>query len=203
MNDTDQFEQVFKDLKRSSNVSLVMVGLGTLFLIGSIYYSASRLRPLQQQIDEKQQQIAALEAEEVIRKKRIAEIKKEYKTLKSSTENLYSVKVTPDNGVYEMQATAWATGRQTGSGPEYKFSIMVNSTPAVLNAIREVEYRFDHPTFNQKVQVASNKDDGFAVRYVGWGCLNRVGITVRLQDGVEHTFDFNMCKSLGPQWGSH
>lgn len=201
MKDDDQLEQVFKELKRNSHVSLIMVGTGIVFLVGSIYYSTARLRPLQEQIEQKQAQIAELEDEEVTRKKRLAEIKKEYRTLKASTENLYSVKVTPDNGVYEMRATAMATGNQSASGPEYKFSIYVNSTPDVIDAIREVEYQFDHPTFSQQKQTASDKNDAFAVRYVGWGCLTRVGITVRLQDGVEHAFDFNMCKSLGPQWG--
>ncbi len=199
--DNDQLDLLFKELKRNSHVSLIMVGTGIIFLVGSIYYSTARLRPLQEQIAQKQAEIAALEAEEITRKKRLAEIKQEYKTLKASTENLYSVKVTPDNGVYEMRATAWATGNQTGSGPEYKFSIYVNSTPEVIQAIREVEYRFDHPTFQQQTQTASDRTDAFAVRYVGWGCLTRVGITVRMQEGVEHTFDFNMCKSLGPQWG--
>lgn len=201
MNDDDQLEQVFKDLKRSSHTSILMVSLGTLFLLGSIYYSATRLRPLEAKIIEKQQQIAELEAEEARRKKRLAEVKREYKTLKSSTENLYSVRVTPDNQVYELRATAWATGNQTGSGPEYKFSIFINSTPEVLQSIKEVEYTFDHPTFRKKKQTSSLVADSFAVRYVGWGCLSRVGVVVRLTEGTEHALDFNMCRSLGPQWG--
>ena len=32
------------------------------------------------------------------------------------------------------------------------------------------------------------------------GCLSKVGVTVRLTNDTEQEVDFNMCRSLGPQW---
>src|SRR3546814_6447669 len=86
----------------------------------------------------------------------------------ASTEQLYAVRVTPGNQVYELKATAQATGRSAGDRPQYRFAIHVNSPPRTLEAIGSVEYRFVHPTFDRKQLVRDDAGNQFRVGYVGW-----------------------------------
>lgn len=125
-----------------------------------------------------------------------------YKELKENTEKLYSVIVTPKNHVYEIKASAQATGETTARGPEYKFSIFINSTQTVLNSIKQVQYDFLHDTFVNKHIVTENSKDQFSYSYTGWGCLTSVNVIVKLKDGTSNTLDFNMCRSLGPEWNN-
>jgi outer membrane murein-binding lipoprotein Lpp len=50
------------ELKKGSRLSLGMILLGALFLAGSVYYSATRLAPLEQSVRELSEEIAQLEA---------------------------------------------------------------------------------------------------------------------------------------------
>lgn len=197
------FEEVLHQLTRHSRSSLVLVVVGAVFLLGSIYYSATRLRPLEQEIGRKRAEISRLAGEETAQRQRVADLQHQYETLKASTEALYAVRVTPQNKVYELKATAQATGQKMPDGrPIYNFSAYVKSPPATLATIRKVLYRFDHATFRQKEYRSENRDERFVVNYTGWGCLTRVDVTVELVDGTEQAFEFNMCRSLGPQWDS-
>src|SRR3546814_3035785 len=130
--------------------------VGVLFLLGSVYYAATRLRPLEQQVAQKKADVERLAAEEAAAKQRIAALQHDYATLKASTEQLYAVRVTPGNQVYELKATAQATGRSAGDRPQYRFAIYVNSPPRTLEAIGSVEYRFVHPTFARKQLVSDD-----------------------------------------------
>jgi hypothetical protein len=60
-----QIERTLAELKRSSRTSIVMVLIGAAFLIGSLYYSATKLRPLQADIEKKKKEIAVLEAKKI------------------------------------------------------------------------------------------------------------------------------------------
>jgi cell division protein FtsB len=200
--DGEQLEQIFSELHRSSRVSLALVLIGVIFLAGSILYGFTRLRPLERQISEKQEQIAQLANEEKNLRAMVEKATKEYLTLKENAERLYAVRVTPTNAVYELKATARATGRYLTPGPQYEFGIFVNSPADVLEGIKRVEYRFEHPTFQHPIQIAENPRSRFSTSYLGWGCLTRVVAKVELKDGSEHSFDFDMCRSLGPQWST-
>lgn len=50
------------ELKKGSRLSLGMLVLGVCFLTGTVYYSATRLRPLEEEIQAKREEIAQLEA---------------------------------------------------------------------------------------------------------------------------------------------
>lgn len=185
-----------------SRTSLLLVVLGALFLGFSVYYSASRLTPLEREISAKQEAIEKLRAEEVEQRAKVAELNATFSILKASTESLYSVRVTPANNVYELKATAIATGKKSSANkPEYKFTLLINSPPSTLNEIQKVTYRMEHETFQEKDYVATDAKNQFARSYVGWGCLSQVKVSVALKSGVVQEFDFNMCRSLGPQWG--
>jgi hypothetical protein len=47
----NQLEITFAELKQSSRVSLVLVIVGALMLLGSVWYSVTRLRPLQLEVN--------------------------------------------------------------------------------------------------------------------------------------------------------
>lgn len=195
------FEEVLHQLARHSHFSLIFVVVGAIFLVGSVYYSATRLRPLEEEVGRKRAEISRLAEEETVQRQRLADMQRQYETLKASTEQLYAVRVTPENKVYELKATAQATGGKYDDGrPIYNFAVYVKSPQSTLAGIRSVHYRFDHATFRQKDYVSENRAERFAVTYTGWGCLSKVEVTVRLVDGTEQEFDFNMCRSLGPQW---
>jgi hypothetical protein len=194
------FEATFTELKKSSQVSLIMVILGALALIGSIIYSATRLAPLEEEISQKSVQIEKLAAteREYLNKTQIA--KTQYEQLKTNIEKLYAVKVTANNNVYELKATAKASGPITNNLPRYDFSIFINTSKTTLTKIRNVTYLFDHPSFEEKIFVSENAAERFMISYQGWGCLTRVSATIELIDGESQQIDFNMCQSLGPQW---
>jgi cell division protein FtsB len=196
-----EIETSFDELRKRSRVSLSLVLLGALLLVGSIYYSATRLKPLEEEVAQKQYAVDSLAKEESRRRASIDSLKNVYKTLRTSAENLYSVRVTPDNQVYELKATAQATGKMTSKGPEYRFTIFINSSAQTLESIERVTYHFAHETFKQKDYIAKDMSDRFAMSYRGWGCLTKVTATVALKDGTSHVFDFDMCRSLGPEWG--
>lgn len=200
MNEVD-IQSSIASLRQGSVMSLSLVLVGAGFLAFSLYYSVSRLTPLEKEISEKRQQIAELAAEEQSHLARIAEAKAAFETLKKSTEALYSVRVTPSNQVYELKATAIATGRKLSLGrPEYHFKLLINSPKETLSDISRVTYRMEHQTFKQRDYVSEDPSTQFAAGYVGWGCLSSVKVLVQLKDGTTQDFDFDMCKSLGPQW---
>ena len=122
----------------------------------------------------------------------------EYNNLKKNVEQLYSVRVTPENLVYELKATAKATGRINSAGKTtYNFSIYINAPEESLNQIEKVHYFFDHPSFSNQHFDIFDKDTAFSVTWIGWGCLFKLPITVHLKDGTQQAIDFNMCKNLG------
>jgi len=196
-----QIEEVFQELKRSSRVSISLVLVGVVFLLGSVYYSATRLRPLEDEIKKKHQEITILQRQEELQRKKVDEKRKEFELLRANVEKLYSVRVTPANEVYELKATAKATGLKTADGkPIYNFIIYVNAAPDVLKKIHKVVYTFDHPTFIDKKKVAERAKSHFQTGYTGWGCLTQVGVEIELEGGNKTHLDFDMCKSLGTQW---
>lgn len=193
--------RTLSQLTTSSRSSLIMVALGVITLGASVYYSFTRLQPLENEIARKQAEVARLNREAADTQHAIEDARQQHAALKRNIEELYAVRVTNSNTVYEVKSTAKATGRNTSFGPEYKFSVLINAPADVLRAMRRVEYTFNHPTFKDKTVVVETVTDQFAHSYVGWGCLTRVDVDVVLNDGSRHPFNFNMCRSLGPDWG--
>lgn len=188
-------------LQRQSRTSLFLVLLGTAFLVWSVYYSASRLRPLEEQVATKKADLAQINQEIEIERAKLTELQRSYDQLKTNTETLYSVRVTPNNAVYEVKASAIATGRQLSQGrPEYKFSMFINASKEALEQIESVTYVLDHETFKTKDYVSTDRATFFAKSYVGWGCLTAVEVKVKLKSGTVNQSEFDMCRSLGPEW---
>jgi cell division protein FtsB len=202
----NQIERTLMAVQGSSRVAVVMVVIGLLFVVSLIVLTGMKAREvahLQTQIEDKRDQLEALaldikggreDLDELQRE--LAAKKAEFDALKANVEGLYAVHVTDANQVFEVKATAEATGRQTSNGSEYLFAAFINAPPETLASIREVEYRFEHPTFRKPVQVANDRATAFRVEYSGWGCLEDVGVTIRLRDDSSQDMRFDMCKSL-------
>lgn len=158
-------EATFSQLKRSSQTSLTMVVIGALCLIGSLVYSATRLAPLEEEIKQKSAHISELADREADLENQIVAATTEYEALRKNIEKLYAVKVTSENLVYEVKATAKATGDKIGNNPAYNFALYVNAPTATLNKIEKVTYYFDHDTFTNKTKVSTDRVAGFRVGY--------------------------------------
>ena len=96
--------------------------------------------PLEKQVQEKRAEIDSLRTQAQIETDKFQQERQEYTTLKASIEHLYSTRVAPGNHVYEIRATAKATGKQIDHGPEYKFTIFLNTSAGALKEIKEVHY---------------------------------------------------------------
>ena len=206
-NELQQLEQSLQQLSRNSRGSIVMVLIGACSLVGSLVYSATRLAPLERDIADKRQQIASfdqrlaeLSASEAALQQQITDASSRLAELRQNIEKLYAVKVSSENTVFELKATALATGSSANQQPIYDFSIFVNAPAATLNSIKQVSYLFDHATFRRREQTTTSSAEQFRVAYTGWGCLTNVKTTVLYHSGEQAVLDFNMCRSLGPMW---
>jgi prefoldin subunit 5 len=205
-----QLEQSLQQLSRNSRGSIIMILIGACALVGSLVYSATRLAPLERDIAAKRQQIAGfdqrlaqLSASEAALQQQITDSSARLAELRQNIEQLYAVKVSADNTVFELKATALATGYSAGPRPIYDFAIFVNAPRTTLNSIKQVSYLFDHATFQRRKQITTEPAEQFRVAYKGWGCLTKVTATVLYQSGEQVVIDFNMCKSLGPMWSDN
>lgn len=205
--DVEELQQTLHQLQSGSRVSISLIILGALALIGSVIYAATRLEPLERKIVEKQQQLTHLEnniaQQSVIDtqlQQSIAIAEQQLAQLRTNIEQLYAVRVTDENQVFELKATAKATGRNTHLGPEYDFNVFINAPVAALQNIQQVNYQFAHATIRQQHKTATEQQQQFSVGYRGWGCLTQVSATVTHLSGEQTVLDFNMCRSLGPQW---
>lgn len=202
-----QLEQALQQLNRSSRGSILMMLIAALALIGSLVYSATRLAPLERDIAEKKAQIAGfdqrlatLKASEQQLQEHIQQATAQLTSLRHNIEQLYAVKVSAENTVFELKATALATGQNSNGRPIYDFGVFINAPETTLNSIKQVTYLFDHVTFRQREQITMAAEQQFKVGYKGWGCLTKVTATVAYHSGEQTRMDFNMCRSLGPMW---
>ena len=204
--------------KRGALLTILSLSL----VVGSILYSIFSLKELEQgrdtlllqlqQLRERSEELkTTITGLETKREKMVEEItglEEKYAGLKKSVEQV-NVAIGASDGkasvalkvagqrVYEIKSSAMPTGQKTNSGPLYDFKLYVSGSDEVLNDMEKVTYIFDHPTFMQKTQTATDRIQQFSIGYRGWGCLREVGITVKFKDGVEGHSDFDMCKSLG------
>ena len=80
----------------------------------------------------------------------------------------------------------------------YEWEVFVNEDAAVLDAIRNVEYRL-HPTFPNPNRVVGDRDTRFALRSRGWGEFP-IQIRVNFKDGREELTRYEL--RLGKPWPS-
>lgn len=91
------------------------------------------------------------------------------------------------------------TNRTVGNLPLYDIRFSVSVPPDRIGEVLKVEYFFDHPSFSPKVKTSLDASSGFAIKYYGWGCLDRVTVALVGQRGDRHELPaLDMCAS--PAW---
>lgn len=64
--------------------------------------------------------------------------------------------------------------------------------------VLKVEYFFDHSSFVPQRKTSFDAGSGFALKYLGWGCIRSVKVTLVGRDGGRHELPpFDMCASGG------
>jgi hypothetical protein len=183
-----QLEALGKASRRAAMLSV----LALLIVLASLAYGSYRLK----------HDIADLHAKKAGLQKEVGTLQTQLDNLRDSVKSLKYAQITPQNEVFQFQATANPKpGLVTSGGKKvYDFSIYMNGSPELLEKIQEVTYDFDHPTFINKHQESTDPESKFMVRYTGWGCLTQVNVVVYMKDGAKQTVPFDMCKSLGGDW---
>lgn len=77
----------------------------------------------------------------------------------------------------------------------YNFSIWLDLPRELQGKVQKVTYFFNHPSFTRKENDVADPSGGFRFSYTGWGCLNRVYITVWMED-QKIEIEFFMCDAL-------
>ena len=200
----EPIEQSLRALRRHSLLSLAVVLAGAAFLAYSVYYSASRLRPLEQEVAKRTAELTSVSGQIEAKRRELAALQAKYDGLQAGIKDLGSgVHITPAQEVYEVRAFAQPLLAKTGGGDRYRFTVYVNAAPAVSNDIASVRYHIDHPSFTIQDYVATDPGAKFARSYVGWGCLDSVQVYIKTKAGQEREIEFNMCASLGPDWNAN
>lgn len=77
--------------------------------------------------------------------------------------------------------------------PLFLFTLRVADS-ALLDQLEKVEYYFDHPSYNPKLKVSTQKETGFSIKYKGWGCMSIVPVYLHyVSDDKIDTVLFPMC----------
>ncbi len=97
----NQIENTFAELRRSSRVSLLLVMVGALMLLGSVWYSVTRLRPLQLEVISVEQRLSKITSDLENKQERLMEIEKTVTSLQKDQEKLldFIVQVTDNKQV--------------------------------------------------------------------------------------------------------
>jgi len=214
--DSSELERLAKSSRRSA----FLTAFGALIVLSAFVYSAYQLSELDERIAEKQAVIEDKAREIETAEQRLQELHNiegsldlQIKVLRNQKDSLLgefrrlsekshaqiaSLPPTPIETLVIPRADTVPIGHQTSDGRELReYSLWVEVPDNRISELAEVSYFFNHPTFREKVQRSSNAIDGFRVKYIGWGCLYRIVITLVLENGQRHEIDFNMCQALG------
>jgi hypothetical protein len=86
---------------------------------------------------------------------------------------------TSDVNQIEVMGSFKATGSKYENGwPMYHVELRLQAPNSVLDRIEEVKYLFAHESYNPNPKIGHNRSDNFAIRYLGWGCVQTVTVTV-------------------------
>jgi len=109
---------------------------------------------------------------------------------------------TSDVNQIEVTGSFKATGSKYENGwPMYHVELRLQAPNSVLDRIEEVKYLFAHESYNPNPKIGRNRSDQFAIRYIGWGCVQTVTVTVvpaSSQAASSTLPNFDLC-SIWPQ----
>lgn len=189
-NNNHHYQSKFKKLIAVQVVLIAIAAAVFLYISSIVTKELNTYNDLKIKNDSLNQQTARLN-EEYLKKQQ------DFETLKNNLNNLYAAGVTAENEIFEIMATAQATGKKLGGGKEgYNFKIFINASDNVLQKIEKVIYHFDHSTFKNKTLESTDRANKFSMGYYGWGYLPTIPVEIFMQGGTIDTIDFDMAKSL-------
>ena len=102
----------------------------------------------------------------------------------------------PDTGKKNDGSVVFdARAFQIDRAPTYQFVLTIKAA-ADGKQITSATYTLNHPSLNYVKLASKTSNDGFAVGYTGWGCLQSVLVDVTYSDGSTKQHDFNMCDAM-------
>lgn len=125
----DDLLDSISELKKGSRLSLLMVGAGVLFLSLSIYYSASRLMPLERQVATLQEEIAQHEA-------RLGELKRLVAAVDQAARPASALQDAMEGWVYVGRLSsqgAWAPRSERMAAPDDPAGLVVGASVKTLH----------------------------------------------------------------------
>ena len=146
----------------------------------------TELQALETQLEQKRAEIASLERQWEVASRQITEQGSFAKTLTGS-----ELRNAPVSMAVHPRASSTPVGNDL-----FLFKIWLDGADRFRPQIKKVSYFFNHPTFRQKVHESRDPATDFAVEYRGWGALDRVIITIYMEDGTTQEIAFNMLAAL-------
>jgi hypothetical protein len=70
------------------------------------------------------------------------------------------------------------SGKKAGSREPFNIRFALTGPKAILDQVDSVRYKFDESSFILKTKIGTSSVRNFEVRYLGWGCIDTVGVTV-------------------------
>lgn len=196
MSEESRYQLVGKKSHRNALLSSISV----LIILVSLFYSAWKLKALDEAIMKKKGEIGELESRRIM-------LFAQNDSLTQIVYHLDSVLAMPISEKKSVSLSNVLKPRTEAKLVEglrgyqdlqvYDFSLWLDVPQQWKAKIAEVRYEFNHPSFHQKAQVSSDPTTGFRVGYRGWGCLHIVTISAAMIDGSTNTIEFDMCKALG------
>ena len=161
---------------------LMVIGLGMILV--AIGNGMRSLKDYEAQLASKQNELTQLKSD-------IKQIDDEIDTLQHAPlETLIKPKAI---GITTGKKTVITSGPDKGAeGDLVNFTLWIDVPNCRRNEIREVRYKFPHPSYLSDVRVGRDPSNGFAVSYAGWGAVDIVPVTVVKTDGgnIEIPFHF-------------
>lgn len=81
-------------------------------------------------------------------------------------------------------------------GGRSTFALWLEMPEDLAGEIERVNYLFNHPSFRDQNRTISEREGGFLVSYVGWGCLDSVVLTIQRKSGERDKWVVNPCQLL-------
>jgi hypothetical protein len=89
--------------------------------------------------------------------------------------------------------TVAPSGNTSGTKTFYNVRFWVTLPPDRVHEVLKVQYYFDNPTFVPKLWDSFDSKNDFQLKYVGWGCIDSVKVSLVGRDGSHHDTSFKMC----------
>ncbi|MFQ5605236.1 MAG: pYEATS domain-containing protein [bacterium] len=166
---------------KSQKLANILTIIGAALVAFTLFYSIRELRALQAEVGRKKAVSAKLNT-------KITEL----------NETIERIKFGPIAELLTVKAIAIRQeGRRDAQNRQlYNFMLWLDLPEFRKKDIEFVKYYFDDPSMLKKERIGKEVSNGFAINYLGYGCLRRVKVTVVLKQHPNVEIDFPMCERI-------